>query len=118
MPDNCAKCLKPITGTVVNGMNKTWHPECFVCAGCRVALSGKQFHNQQGTPYCIDCRKAHFDPTCEKCGQKIDSTIKYTIYNNKTYHKECFTCFQCKQPLEGKKFFIKDGQNYCAEHQK
>ncbi|VDK33875.1 unnamed protein product [Taenia asiatica] len=116
MVDKCAKCGKEITGTVVTAMDKKWHNECFVCAGCKCKLAGKSFHNRDGTPYCIDCRKEKFDPTCTKCHKKIDPTIKYSIYQEKPYHMECFTCAQCKQPLDGKKFVVKDGQYICADH--
>ncbi|VDN99245.1 unnamed protein product [Rodentolepis nana] len=54
----------------------------------------------------------------QKCGKKIDPTVKYTIYQDKSFHRECFTCSECNQPIEGKKFVIKDGKYCCADHLK
>ena len=30
----CAKCGQPILDKCVSALDKTWHPECFVCSGC------------------------------------------------------------------------------------
>ncbi|VDD80850.1 unnamed protein product [Mesocestoides corti] len=64
MVEKCAKCKNDITGPVVTAMDKKWHNDCFVCGGCKSKLAGKTFHNKDGTPYCIECRKEKFDPTC------------------------------------------------------
>nr|CDS32304.1 Four and a half LIM domains protein 3 [Hymenolepis microstoma] len=116
MVEKCAKCHKHIEGTIVTAMNKKWHSECFVCTGCHTPLAGQSFHNKDGAPYCIKCRQEKFDPTCDKCGKKIDPTVKYSIYKDKSFHRECFTCSECNQPIDGKKFIIKDGKYCCADH--
>ncbi|VDL59784.1 unnamed protein product [Hymenolepis diminuta] len=118
MVEKCAKCKKDIDGTIVTAMNKKWHNECFVCTGCHCPLAGQSFHNKDGAPYCIKCRQEKFDPTCAKCGKKIDPTIKYSIYQDKSYHRDCFTCSECNKPIDDKKFVIKDGKYCCAAHKK
>ncbi|KAL5108585.1 PDZ and LIM domain protein 7 [Taenia crassiceps] len=117
MVEKCAKCNGDITGQVVIALGQKWHNECFVCLGCRTPLQGKSFFNKDGSIYCIDCRKEKFDPTCAKCFRKIDPTIKYSIYQDKTYHRDCFTCAQCRLPLDGKRFVSKDGQFTCVSSQ-
>ena len=32
-------CDKPVTGECVNAMNKSFHPDCFVCAFCRKVVT-------------------------------------------------------------------------------
>ncbi|KAM3178500.1 hypothetical protein ACTXT7_002448 [Hymenolepis weldensis] len=116
MAERCSKCFKDITGQVVLALGKKWHNECFACAGCNTPLQGKQFFQKDGSNYCIECRKEKFDPTCAKCHKKIDPTIKYSIYHDKSFHRDCFVCAQCKIPLDGKKFVNKDGVFVCAHH--
>ena len=41
----CAKCYRPITGDVKGVMydGRSFHNDCFLCAGCRKPLSGGKF---------------------------------------------------------------------------
>jgi len=51
----CGGCSKAITGRSVNAMGKNWHPEHFVCAFCVNPLSGGNYTEKQGKPYCGEC---------------------------------------------------------------
>jgi len=37
----------------INALEKTWHPNCFVCEECGEAISSGAFHVEQGRPYCM-----------------------------------------------------------------
>jgi len=51
---SCAKCKKPITGSVLQAMKKTWHDSCFVCTSCNEEFT-ESFVNVSGLPYCNKC---------------------------------------------------------------
>ncbi|VDM19401.1 unnamed protein product [Hydatigera taeniaeformis] len=61
----CAKCAKPFAaGSILNALDKRWHPECFVCAGCKHQLANQSFHCKDEVPYCVNCWKEKFQPRC------------------------------------------------------
>ncbi|CDI98160.1 Four and a half LIM domains protein 3 [Echinococcus multilocularis] len=113
----CAKCAKPFSaGSILNALDKRWHPECFVCAGCKHQLANQSFHCKDEVPYCVNCWKEKFQPRCSSCGVIIDPSEQYVLYDDKAYHKGCFRCSQCQTPLNGKQFCIVNGQYLCPEH--
>ncbi|KAM3173511.1 hypothetical protein ACTXT7_012370 [Hymenolepis weldensis] len=73
----CAKCAKPFTaGSILNALEKRWHPECFVCAGCKRQLANQSFHCKDEVPYCVNCWKEKFQPRCSYV--YITFNIKFT----------------------------------------
>ncbi|VEL33666.1 unnamed protein product [Protopolystoma xenopodis] len=113
----CAKCDKGFTaGAILTALEKKWHQECFVCSGCNAQLHNQSFHCKDETPFCVACWKERFQPKCATCGVVIDPSEQYMTYNEKAYHKGCFTCDSCKQTLAGKQFCIKDNKYFCPEH--
>ena len=38
----------------VSALEKTWHPECFVCVACKKSLGTASFHIEEGQPYCSE----------------------------------------------------------------
>ncbi|VDL94175.1 unnamed protein product [Schistocephalus solidus] len=113
----CAKCAKGfVSGSILNALDKRWHPECFLCAGCQNQLANQSFHCKDEVPYCINCWKERFQPRCATCHVIIDPSEQYMTYNDNAYHKGCFTCNKCKNTLAGKQFCIVDGQYLCPEH--
>lgn len=52
--DVCAKCDQPVLRQGITVFGKTWHVECFVCAGCERRL-GKNFHPWDQKPMCNSC---------------------------------------------------------------
>ena len=36
-------------------------------------------------------------------------------YKNTPWHRDCFTCNNCKKVLAGEKFTSRDGKPYCAD---
>lgn len=61
----CAKCSGIIgeqdSSGFIEALNKTWHPDCFVCGKCSASLAqGYALHN--GIPLCRSCKKATKPP--------------------------------------------------------
>uniref|UniRef100_A0ABM0M057 PDZ and LIM domain protein 5-like n=1 Tax=Saccoglossus kowalevskii TaxID=10224 RepID=A0ABM0M057_SACKO len=68
---NCSKCQQPIIGDVLNALEKSWHPDCFVCAQCHRPFSaigaGSSFHVEDGMPYCEQDWNQMFTTKCSGC---------------------------------------------------
>lgn len=107
----CHGCRKPITGQYITALDRSWHPDCFRCAGCGRAIGQENFHTQDRRPYHAACYHQRFSPRCAGCGQPITSA--YTTALGKTWHPEHFVCARCKQPFSGGGFFERDGNAYC-----
>mmetsp|Transcript_11336 Transcript_11336/g.27517 ORF Transcript_11336/g.27517 Transcript_11336/m.27517 type:complete len:168 (-) Transcript_11336:85-588(-) len=53
--------------------------------------------------------------TCGGCSEEIVAGVTYLTAEDKLWHEQCFQCSQCKKPLSGTKYFIKDdGSRRCA----
>lgn len=93
-------------------MEKTWHPQCFLCTACKKSLGSNSFHIEEGQPYCpegnfslsiiffrialvsIDYRRM-FQAKCTGCEFPIEPGDKYLEAMGGTYHAECFNCSVC-----------------------
>nr|CAH8829720.1 unnamed protein product [Trichobilharzia regenti] len=96
----CAKCARPFTsGSILSALDKKWHPECFVCTICKRTLADQSFHVKNEDPFCANCWKENFQPRCATCNKIIDPCEQYMTYNERAYHKNCFTCASCHQSL-------------------
>ena len=72
---NCAKCSEKILKVIffcienlnsyflflhtnfkecVHALEKTWHPQCFLCTACKKSIGSGSFHVEEGQPYCSD----------------------------------------------------------------
>lgn len=53
----CARCLQPITETVITAMERTWHRECLTCTICRQPLSETFwiYADKPREPRCSEC---------------------------------------------------------------
>lgn len=53
----CARCAKPIMGTVTTAMEKTWHKECLTCVICRLPLTETfwLYADKPNEPRCSRC---------------------------------------------------------------
>merc|ERR1712164_162605 len=105
MPGKCDKCSQEISGKTVTFQEKPFHPECFVCTQCRQELKGS-IRQHEGDNYCEPCFGKHHAKRCGKCGKALTETgVKFVVYNEQSYHAECFTCIRCNETLSGKKFY-------------
>ncbi|XP_036619368.1 actin-binding LIM protein 2 isoform X5 [Trichosurus vulpecula] len=118
----CFSCDQFIEGEVVSALGKTYHPDCFVCAVCRlpfppgdrVTFNGKE---------CI-CQKCSLPPTtsgssyllqglrnCGGCGAEIKNG-QSLVALDKHWHLGCFKCKTCGKQLNAE-YISKDGVPYC-----
>ena len=84
----CAGCGKPITGTYTTALNRTWHPEHFVCARCGRPFQGQSFYERDGKAYCQRDYDELFGMRCAAGGELIGQ----------------------------RRYFEKDGKAYCEDH--
>eukprot|EP00026_Physarum_polycephalum_P007425 Phypoly_transcript_07485.p1 GENE.Phypoly_transcript_07485~~Phypoly_transcript_07485.p1 ORF type:complete len:486 (+),score=54.91 Phypoly_transcript_07485:161-1618(+) len=108
---DCAHCRKPILGEVIQALNRTYHPEHFVCGNCQVPLGTSNFYEQDGVPNCERCYQELFCSRCAHCDEPI--TGKCVTALNRKWHADHFICGQCLGPFPGGTFFEKEGRPYC-----
>ncbi|XP_070469484.1 actin-binding LIM protein 2 isoform X27 [Equus przewalskii] len=119
----CFSCDQFIEGEVVSALGKTYHPDCFVCAVCRlpfppgdrVTFNGKE---------CV-CQKCSLPPvaagssaplsqglwSCGGCGTEIKNG-QSLVALDKHWHLGCFKCKTCGKQLNAE-YISKDGLPYC-----
>ncbi|XP_053073622.1 actin-binding LIM protein 2 isoform X17 [Acinonyx jubatus] len=118
----CFSCDRFIEGEVVSALGKTYHPDCFVCAVCRlpfppgdrVTFNGKE---------CV-CQKCSLPKTaggsvhlsqglwsCGGCGMEIKNG-QSLVALDKHWHLGCFKCETCGKQLDAE-YISKDGLPYC-----
>uniref|UniRef100_A0A7M4E6K1 Actin-binding LIM protein 2 n=1 Tax=Crocodylus porosus TaxID=8502 RepID=A0A7M4E6K1_CROPO len=118
----CFSCDEFIEGEVVSALGKTYHPDCFVCAVCRlpfppgdrVTFNGKE---------CV-CQKCSLPPAgssspfpvqalrnCGGCGSEIKNG-QSLVALDKHWHLGCFKCYTCGKHLNAE-YISKDGVPYC-----
>lgn len=105
----CGRCGKPLSGSCINALGKTFHTECFTCFGCEGDISGG-FVNINDEPFCKDCAASRrpkpeaqaLDPSklCAKCGKPLSGSCLSS--GGKIFHADCFRCAICDCPLAGK----------------
>lgn len=110
----CFGCKRPITGAYVTALDRTWHADCFRCAGCGRPIGENSFYTHEGRPYHAGCYHERFSPRCAGCGKVI--TGAYTTAMGKTWHPEHFVCAAGGEPIGGRRYFEKDGKAYCETH--
>jgi len=108
---DCAHCRKPILGEVIQALNRTYHPEHFVCGNCQMPLGTSNFYEQDGVPNCEKCYQELFCSRCAHCDEPI--TGKCITALNRKWHADHFICGQCLGPFPGGSFFEKEGRPYC-----
>lgn len=109
----CRKCAKPILETVVTFKNGEYHDYCLVCTMCSKKLIGQSIYcDKQDNPYCVECFTNKEAKECAKCYKKIAPSQTNLVFEEKNYHKECFTCQTCTRLIRSSESFYKsdDGQ--------
>lgn len=119
--DKCSGCGEPLEDAFItlDGGKKKLHHACYCCSECKQSLSelGGHFEHSGGNLYC----RAHYlvlvADKCSACAEPL--TGQYVILDGgqKKLHQKCYCCRQCQKPLRGG-HFERDGQLYCAQHQK
>eukprot|EP00405_Crypthecodinium_cohnii_P008721 CAMPEP_0206431958 /NCGR_PEP_ID=MMETSP0324_2-20121206/7647_1 /ASSEMBLY_ACC=CAM_ASM_000836 /TAXON_ID=2866 /ORGANISM="Crypthecodinium cohnii, Strain Seligo" /LENGTH=433 /DNA_ID=CAMNT_0053897931 /DNA_START=37 /DNA_END=1338 /DNA_ORIENTATION=+ len=105
--DNCGGCGKVITGKYLDFEGQRYHQACFKCEDCDKCLAGESIYKgPEQQRLCKGCVEERRDSTqketvgmCMKCGKVLNG--KYLIVEEMKFHKECFTCDRCHEPIEG-----------------
>ncbi|XP_059821406.1 PDZ and LIM domain protein 5-like isoform X3 [Hypanus sabinus] len=109
----CAHCNLVIRGPFLVAMGRSWHPEEFTCAYCRLSLAHIGFVEEKGSVYCEKCYEQFFAPDCARCQRKILGEIINAL--KQTWHVNCFMCVACMQPIRNNVFHMEDGEPYCEK---
>ncbi|XP_064918657.1 actin-binding LIM protein 2 isoform X13 [Columba livia] len=118
----CFSCDEFIEGEVVSALGKTYHPDCFVCAVCRLPFPAGDRVTFNGKE-CI-CQKCSLPPSsstssfpvqnlrnCGGCGSEIKNG-QSLVALDKHWHLGCFKCNTCGKQLNAE-YISKDGIPYC-----
>uniref|UniRef100_A0A8U8B375 Actin-binding LIM protein 2 n=1 Tax=Geospiza parvula TaxID=87175 RepID=A0A8U8B375_GEOPR len=118
----CFSCDEFIEGEVVSALGKTYHPDCFVCAVCRLPFPAGDRVTFNGKE-CI-CQKCSLPPAsstgsfpvqnlrnCGGCGSEIKNG-QSLVALDKHWHLGCFKCNTCGKLLNAE-YISKDGVPYC-----
>ncbi|XP_065316901.1 four and a half LIM domains protein 2-like isoform X2 [Gordionus sp. m RMFG-2023] len=91
-----------------------WHPACFVCQVCQELLVDLNHCVKDGYLYCERHFAETFKSRCSNCDELIFAN-EYTKAMNKDWHNGHFTCKNCNQSLTGKRYIVKDENQYCLK---
>ncbi|XP_062964726.1 actin-binding LIM protein 2 isoform X10 [Cynocephalus volans] len=118
----CFSCDQFIEGEVVSALGKTYHPDCFVCAVCRlpfppgdrVTFNGKECVCQKCSLPTSVGNSVHLSQglrSCGGCGTEIKNG-QALVALDKHWHLGCFKCKTCGKLLNAE-YISKDGLPYC-----
>jgi hypothetical protein len=105
----CKKCKKPILDTVLTFMNEEYHESCLACTSCARKLVGLSIYtDKQKNPFCTDCFTKKEAKVCAKCSRPILPSQSNIVFEDKPFHKECFTCDTCNRQISAEESFFKN----------
>ncbi|CAI2736427.1 unnamed protein product [Schistosoma spindalis] len=112
----CELCKEKITcdSKDLSFKDKHWHERCFFCSVCQASLADKPFATKDNDLYCPECYDEKFSPRCDGCKKIFKAGSRKYEYKGSTWHEECFTCIECKQPIGAKSFVPKDDGVVCV----
>ncbi|KAH9591273.1 Four and a half LIM domains protein 2, variant 2 [Schistosoma haematobium] len=112
----CELCKEKITcdSKDLSFKDKHWHERCFFCSVCQASLADKPFATKDNDLYCPECYDEKFSPRCDGCKKIFRAGSRKYEYKGSTWHEECFTCIECKQPIGAKSFVPKDDGVVCV----
>ncbi|NXM52684.1 FHL1 protein, partial [Illadopsis cleaveri] len=95
--------------------NRYWHDNCFRCFKCYTSLVNEPFMLRENNKvWCSNCTAAEDAPRCKGCFKPIIAGDQTVEYKKMVWHKDCFTCSQCKQVIGSGSFFPKGDEFYCV----
>ncbi|CAF1222944.1 unnamed protein product [Rotaria sordida] len=110
--DKCHQIFRPGTKKL-EYRGQQFHEHCFTCYSCSQPIGTKSFIPRDQKSYCIPCYEQHFATKCTGC-LKVISQGGVT-YKDQPWHRECFTCTNCKNSLASQRFTARDGHPYCSD---
>ncbi|XP_065108594.1 four and a half LIM domains protein 5 [Paramisgurnus dabryanus] len=111
----CTTCMK----TIMPGSRKmeykgnSWHETCFLCQRCQQPIGTKSFIPKDNNYFCVPCFEKQFAYQCCSCKKAI--TTGGVTYQDKPWHRDCFTCIGCKRQLAGQRFTSRENYPYCLD---
>lgn len=96
--EKCTICKNPINGGLTF-KGQSYHHQCFKCTNCHKSLDGCNLYSKDLKPYCAQCNESLFADRCAKCGKPIPFNTNYHSIQGKPYHRHCFACVKCHQPI-------------------
>jgi len=97
----CASCGQPIHGQFASVGGAAYHPECFCCCQCNVAIKGPFVHAPGGRGFlCGDCQ-----PRCEVCREPLVGRESIRA-KGRVLHAACFRCCDCGEQIRDGHFDV------------
>ncbi|XP_060612032.1 four and a half LIM domains protein 1 isoform X1 [Anolis sagrei] len=115
--NTCAECRKPIGADTkeLHFKNRYWHENCFRCFKCYTSLVNEPFMLKENNKvWCNKCTTTEDAPRCKGCLKPIVAGDQNVEYKKTVWHKDCFTCDQCKKVIGTASFFPKGDEIYCV----
>ncbi|KAH8852546.1 Paxillin [Schistosoma japonicum] len=109
----CSGCQQPITDAYITALNMPWHKDCFTCHDCNKILTGSNFHEFDGYPYCDSHYYSRRGLLCVSCSLPITGRCVNAL--GKRYHPEHFLCAYCLHPLQTGTFKEHSVKPYCHQ---
>lgn len=110
----CARCSKPVVGSVFEALGKSYHVDCFRCAHDDMPIpENEDFHQHNDAVYCTKHFQDLFLETCETCKKSVVGQFVKVL--DKTYHSDCFKCSNCSDTLLSGKFNVFGSNLLCGK---
>ncbi|CAM2699269.1 unnamed protein product [Rotaria socialis] len=114
----CADCHKPITSQfypfnsqyLCSACHEARFPRkrcaCFLCVTCKQPISAQsKISMVDGQPCCVNCYEDKHAKRCSRCQKAIVADVEYLEFEDKYWHKECFTCSKCQKCIAEESFY-------------
>ncbi|XP_031424276.2 filamin-binding LIM protein 1 [Clupea harengus] len=101
----CWACGEVIKDHVIRGLERAYHPSCFVCTTCRQPIGEQRFaQGEVGEVYCLQDYYRKYAPQCSACELLIipreDGTDSFTVEClGRSFHEDCYRCEVCRLVL-------------------
>ncbi|MBW0471557.1 hypothetical protein O181_011272 [Austropuccinia psidii MF-1] len=102
---NCSGCQQLIAGRIVHALQRRWHPDCFICQHCGLALEHVAFYEHDGKAYCGVDYDELFSLKCHHCNTSINDESYVTLDDPslpdgpRHYHQLHLFCSECGDPF-------------------
>jgi paxillin len=113
----CHGCNRPLMSETTSALGKNWHPECFVCAKCKIPFPKGAFFPFEQMPYCELHYHEKKGTLCPQCNKPIVGRCITAM--KKKWHPEHFNCSYCKNGLSQvqlSKFYLASQQGFQGQY--
>ncbi|KAI9141839.1 hypothetical protein BKA69DRAFT_1156944 [Paraphysoderma sedebokerense] len=107
----CKSCEQTIDGNAMLACGDYYHNDCFICSVCALPFPDGVFLQHEGLLFCENDYNNLVADKCGKCGEIIDGECINAI--DQRWHKECFSCVNCRLRLAGVPFMRLNDKPYC-----